>query len=188
MSSSPDAALQTMIANLEKITGRSLAHWVGVVRAARLGKHGEIVARLKTEHGLGHGYANLVAHHAKPAEATAAAAADPAAAWFAGDKAAMRPVYDRVLAAVRKLGGDIEFAPKKGYLSLRRSRQFASVHASTKTRIDVGLQLKGVPPAGRLEAAGSWNRMVTHRVRLENTAHADAELVGWLRRAYEAAG
>lgn len=185
----PDQAIQTMIANLEQNTGRSLAQWIELVRKANLPKHGEVVALLKTKHGLGHGYANLVAHRAKQSDAPAAApGADPADEWFAGDKAPMRPVYDAVLALVKPLGGDIEYAPKKGYMSLRRAKQFACVHASTKARVDVGIQLKGVPPAGRLEASGSWNAMVTHRVRLESAAQADAELAAWLRRAYDAAG
>jgi hypothetical protein len=199
-----DQATLTMIANLEKNTARSLGDWIALVRAAGPLKHGEVVTLLKTKHGLGHGYANLVAHRAKEAAlptatatgtgitpgspGTAAAAADPADEWFAGDKAAMRPVYDAVLALVRPLGIDVELAPKKGYVSLRRSKQFATVHASTKTRVDVGLQLKGIAPAGRLEAAGSWNAMVTHRVRLEQPAQADAELGRWLRQAYAAAG
>jgi hypothetical protein len=33
---------------------------------------------------------------------------------------------------------------------------------------DVGLNLKGVRPKGRLEASGSFNAMVTHQVRLED--------------------
>ncbi len=70
---------------------------------------------------------------------------------------------------------------------LEETTQFATLHASTKTRFDVGLKLTGVPPAGRLEAAGSWNAMVTHRVRLESVKDVDKALVGWLRQAYEAA-
>ena len=195
----PDQATLTMIANLEKNTGRPLGAWVALVRAAGPLKHSAVVALLKTKHGLGHGYANLVAHRAKDAATPAAtggtaagtsgaAATDPADERFAGDKATMRPVYDAVIALVRPLGPDIELAPKKGYVSLRRAKQFATVHASTKTRVDVGLQLKGVAPAGRLEAAGSWNAMVTHRVRLEQPSHANAELGNWLRQAYTAAG
>ena len=49
------------------------------------------------------------------------------------------------------------------------------------------LNLKGVPPAGRLEAAGSWNAMVTHRVKLASAADIDAEVKAWLKKAYDAA-
>jgi hypothetical protein len=86
-----------------------------------------------------------------------------------------------------KYGSDIELAPKKGYVSLRRSKQFATIHPSTATRVDLGIKLAGVAPKGRLEAAGSWNAMVTHRVRLEKVGDVDAELKAWLKQAYEAA-
>lgn len=59
--SEPDRALATMIANLEKNTGHDLDWWVGVATGSGKEKHGEVVAFLKSEHGLGHGYANLVA-------------------------------------------------------------------------------------------------------------------------------
>ena len=54
--------------------------------------------------------------------------------------------------------------------------------------LDVGIKLKGTAPAGRLEAAGSWNQMVTHRVRIESAKEINAELVAWLKEAYSSAG
>lgn len=70
-------------------------------------------------------------------------------------------------------------------LSLRRSKQFGLIQPSTATRVDVGLNLKGTAPKGRLEASGSFNSMCTHRVRLEAAKDVDAELIGWLRKAYD---
>ena len=73
-------------------------------------------------------------------------------------------------------------------MSVRRSKQFALLQPSTATRFDVGIVLKGVAPAGRLEASGSFNAMVTHRVRVETIDQVDRELIGWLKRAYQEAG
>ena len=67
----------------------------------------------------------------------------------------------------------------------RRSKQFGLVQPSTATRVDVGLNLKGTAPKGRLEASGSFNSMCTHRVRVETAKDVDAELLGWLRKAYD---
>ena len=53
--------------------------------------------------------------------------------------------------------------------------------------MDVGLNLKGIAAKGRLEDSGSFNAMVSHRVRIEKADDVDAELVGWLKQAYEAA-
>jgi hypothetical protein len=86
--------------------------------------------------------------------------------------------------AVAKFGGDVEVAPKKAYVSLRRSKQFAIIQPSTKTRVDVGINLKGVAAGPRLEASGSFNAMVGHRVRLSARGEVDQELIGWLQQAY----
>lgn len=183
----PDDALATMIANLKEKTGRALPEWVALARASGLGKHGQIVAMLKADHGLGHGYANLVAQSAQQGEAPAPGGEDLVAAMYAGEKQALLPVWAAIEKAVRAFGGDVEVSPKKTYVSLRRSKQFALVQPTTKTRVDVGLCLKGEATGPRLEAAGSFNSMVSHRVRLEKPADVDAELVGWLRQAYERA-
>ena len=81
----------------------------------------------------------------------------------------------------------MELAPKKAYVSLRRRKQFGCLQPSTATRFDVGINLKGVAPAGRLEASGSFNAMVSHRVRVSDVNEVDDELIGWLRQAYDQA-
>ena len=189
MATSPEEQMATMAANLRTTTGKTLDQWTALVKKSGKSKHGEVVSWLKSDHGITHGYANLIAHSAFKSDATAqtAAGADLVSEMFAGDKAAMRPIFDAIMKQVRSFGSDIEAAPKKGYLSLRRKTQFATLHPSTKTRFDVGLKLKGVPPAGRLEAAGSWNQMVSHRVRLEAVSEVDKELIAWIRKAYDAA-
>jgi len=189
MSQSADEALQSMISNLAKKTGKPLGDWVRLAKKSGLQKHGEIVAMLKKDHGLGHGYANLVAHQALGSDAMSAAkgGTDLVAEQYKGPKAALRPVYDALVKKVAALGKDVELAPKKAYVSLRRSKQFALIQPSTATRLDVGLNLKGTAAKGRLEASGSFNAMCSHRVRLESVKDVDAELVGWLKQAYDKA-
>lgn len=184
-----DDATKTMIANLETKTGTSMAEWVARVGASGKAKHGEVVAWLKGEHGLTHGYANLVAHMAKGTAAATSGTGDDdlVAAQYAGAKAGLKPMYDALVAAVRGFGGDVELAPKKAYVSLRRSKQFGLIQPSTASRLDVGITLKGTPPTERLEAAGTWNSMVTHRVRLTASDEVDGELIAWLQEAYEKA-
>ena len=183
-----DAATATMIKNLEEKTGKTLAQWVTVVKGLGPKKHGEIVSFLKETHEMGHGYANLVAHSAAGLVGEDAASGDDlVAAQYAGDKAALKPMYDQLIKAITTFGKDVEVSPKKTYVSLRRSKQFALIQPTTKTRLDVGLNLKGVAPSGRLEASGSFNAMCTHRVRLESADQIDKALTAWLRDAYEKA-
>jgi hypothetical protein len=189
MADKMDDALASMIQNLEAKTGKPLADWVAVVKAAGDLKHGQLVSLLKEKHGLGHGYANMVVHLARgDVGAGAPPGDDLVAAQYAGDKAPLKAIYDKLLKEVAKFGKDVEVSPKKAYVSLRRKKQFALVQPTTKTRLDVGINLKGAPAKGRLEASGSFNAMVTHRVRVESAADVNKELIGWLKAAYEAAG
>jgi hypothetical protein len=99
----------------------------------------------------------------------------------------LRPIYEALIAAVESFGDDVEIAPKRTYVSLRRKKQFGLIQPSTATRVDVGINLKGVEPAGRLEKSGSFNSMCTHRVRLTEPGQVDDDLIGWLRQAYDQA-
>jgi hypothetical protein len=185
---SPDAAAQTMINNLPEKTGKSLEQWLKLLSKQKFQKHGEIVKWLKSEHGVTHGFANLIAHMHRDGSAGAGGdEQDLVAAQYQGPKAGLRPIYDGLIKTVRSFGKDVEIAPKKAYVSLRRSKQFALIQPSTRDRIDVGINLKGTPPGGRLEASGSFNAMVSHRVRITGQKDVDAELKSWLRKAYDAA-
>ncbi len=187
MATTPEEQTAKMVESLATTTGRSMDKWLVLTKKRGKSKHGELVNWLKSEHDITHGYANLIAHFTLKQDAGSLIAdgADLVSAMFAGDKAALRPIFDALMGHVHTLGSDIEEAPKKGYLSLRRKKQFATLHPSTKTRFDLGLKLKGVEPTGTLEAAGSWNAMVTHRVRLASASDVDGQVVAWLRTAYE---
>lgn len=183
-----NAAEAKMIEGLREKTGRSLDEWRALLAREPARKHGEIVAWLKSTHGVTHGFANLIAHKHLASDAGSADAGDLLAAQYAGAKAALRPIYETLVAKLAAFGEDVELVPKKGYVSVRRKKQFALLQPSTATRFDVGIQLKGASPAGRLETSGSWNAMVSHRVRIEAVREVDAELLGWLRTAYDSAG
>jgi hypothetical protein len=185
MSKSPEEALVTMVANLEEKTGRTLKEWIKIARGGGA-KHGEIVKFLKSEHGLGHGYANLVAQRTlQTAEGGPKGDSALVDAQYAGARAALRPIHDRLVKVALELGGDVEVSVKKTGVSLRRARQFALIQPATNTRIDLGLKLDGVPLGGRLE---KWpNTMCSHRVRLESAAQVDRELRELLKKAYQQA-
>lgn len=186
MASNPEQMETQMIANLPDKTGRSLSEWLVHLAAMRESKHGEIVKVLKAEHHVGHGYANLIAQHLRrvggvPSED------DLVAAQYAGRKADLRPIYEALIERVVGFGSDVEISPKKTYVSLRRSKQFGLVQPSTSTRVDVGIKLVGEAAKGRLEPSGSFNAMVSHRVRVSEASEVDDELENWLKQAYEQA-
>jgi len=186
MPKSPEEMAASMVANLAEKTGKDLDAWLKITRASGLAKHGQILNLLKKEHGVSHGFANLIAHYTLAGDQPVAKD-DLLANQYAGAKADLKPIYDRLAKGVAAFGAEVEFSPKKTYVSLRRSKQFGLIQASTRSRVDVGIQLKGKPAGQRLEASGSFNAMVSHRVRLSAVDQVDDELLGWLREAYEAA-
>lgn len=181
----PAAGTAAAIANLPAKTGRSLEEWLALVAPLGLAKHGQVLAHLKSEHGLTHGYANLVAGQYFAALAGHPSEVDLVAAQYAGPKADLRPLYDRLVEAAQALGPDVEVSPRKTVVALRRAKQFAQVQPATRTRIDLGLNLPGVAAGGRLQEAGG---MCTHKVAVTGPDDVDDELIGLLRRAYDLAG
>ncbi|MCU1407154.1 MAG: phosphoribosylformylglycinamidine synthase [Glaciihabitans sp.] len=149
-------------------------------------KAGQIVAWLADDYGLGRGHAMALVATFTPTRAADVNADDPIGAHFGGGKARWRPVYNDLVAEVEKLG-PVGIAPTRTYISLLNGKAKFAIIAVTTDRLDVGIKLKGEPTTDRLEQSGTWNSMVTHRVRLSDLAGADAELHDWLRRAYNAA-
>ena len=46
--------------SIEKKYGQPMAHWFDLLKSCKGMKHMEMVAWLKSEHGMGHGHANAV--------------------------------------------------------------------------------------------------------------------------------
>ena len=184
-----DAALQSQIRNIEATYGKPLSHWLAVIEASGLTRHAEVVAMLKGDHGIAHGAAHRVSLLARQRDdAGAVAPPEPADTLYIGAKAALRPLHDALLREIRALGA-FGIAPKKGYLSLRRRKQFAMIQPSTTSRVDLGLILPATTPAtGRLESAAKFNALFTHRVRITAVSDIDDELRRWLATAYALAG
>jgi len=182
-----EQGLRSQVQNIEATYGRSIDEWIDTIRASGLTRHGEIVAMLKTDYGLTHGAANRVALVAIDAISPKVDPTDPEERLYSGKKGALRPIHARLMAVVDAFGTDIEVAPKRAYLSLRRRKQFAMIQPAAK-HVDVGLVLPGRPVVGRFESAAGFNALFSHRVRVASLDQVDDELAAWLRAAYDRAG
>ena len=187
-----EEGLKSQVRNIETKYGRPISSWADLIRASGKTKHNDVVALLKSKYGMTHGSAHRVALIVRESMgggselANVDPGADPADRLYAGKKSAVRPIHNRLIAGIQSLGDDIEIAPKKGYLSLRRKKQFAMIQPAA-TRVDVAIILKGEPTTPRLESAATFNALFTHRVRVGSVEEVDRQLVGWLRRAYDQA-
>ena len=180
---------QSYLDNIKAKTGKTPDDFRALAAEKGLVKNGEIVNWLKTDFGLGHGHANAIAHLIMSTDETKTGPDDPhrRAIWPARRPAGAQP-YDALAARITAFGSDVEIAPAKSYINLVRGvRKFGIVQISAADRMDIGIKRKGVAPTERFEAAGSWNAMVTHRVRITDPAQIDAEVLAWLKLAYDAA-
>lgn len=183
-----EKAIETQLRNIQARTGKSLEELLALIRASGLAKHGEIRDMLKRDLGMGHGDANTMAHlHFKAATGGAEPAGeDVLDGIYSGKKAHLRPIHDKLMAAINAFG-DFEVAPKKGYVSLRRKKQFAMIGPVTQARVEVGLNARGLAPADRLVAVPPGG-MCPYKVGLATPDEVNTELVGWIRQAFDSAG
>ena len=175
------------VANLEKTTGKKIDYWAAIVKKSKLEKHGELVAMLKKDHAITHGYANMIVHYAKGNFEASKDTDTILAAQYKG-KENLQQWYDKIAKEVAKFGKDVQFSPKKTYVSLVRKKQFALIQPSTKTRLDIGLNIKGVPVTKNVEDGKSWNAMCTHRIKVEDEKAINKDLISWIKKAYDQAG
>lgn len=187
--SSLDKAMQTQLDNIQKKTGKSLDELAGIIKKSGLTKHGEIRDYLKREFGLGHGDANALVHAVLQSDGQRAAEGKSSDQvldeMYSGAKAHMRPIHEKLMKEINKFG-EFEIVPKKGYVSLRRKRQFVMIGPKTNTRFEVGINARDLKQNARLleQPTGS---MCNYIVNLSDVKGVDSELIAWLRSAFERA-
>jgi predicted transport protein len=182
-----DQAEKTMLDNLYKNTGKTLEQWMTIVKQKNFAKHGEIIKFLKEEHSFTHGFANLVALKSRGTDAASVENKDELIEKQYKGKEHLKPLYDKLIAEILKFGKDIEIAPKNAYVSLKRKKQFAILQPATKTRFEIGLNLKGRKPEGILQAINSPNAMCSHKINLTDEKEITPEIINWLKAAYQEA-
>lgn len=185
--SAVDQALETQLSKIEAKTGKRRDALYADVMGQGMAKHGEMVAWAKSTLGLGHGDANTLVHMArKSVEATHAVAGDPLDEIYTGPKAHQRPIHEALMAKIEAFG-DFEVAPKKGYVSLRRAKQFAMLGPKTKDRFELGINLKGDAEHALMKPVKPGG-MCQYIISLHSVDEIDDGVIEIVGRAYQAAG
>lgn len=187
-----DQARETQLKNILTKTQKTLDEIREIIAQSGLQKHGELRAMLSERFGLGYGDASALVHFALQSDGQSAAQAAGAsedevlAEIYSGAKAPLLPIHQQVMAAIQTLG-EYESVPKKGYVSLRRKRQFAMLGPGSKGRVELGLNQKNLAGSDRLIAQPPGG-MCQFKVFLSSPAEVDDELIAWIRAAFEQAG
>lgn len=188
--SSLDKAVETQLENIQKKTGKPLDELTAIVKNGGFSKHGEIRDYLKRELGLGHGDANALVYAVLQSDGQRAAQGksgdEVLDEIYSGAKAHMRPIHEKLMSEIVTFG-ELEVVPKKGYVSLRRKKQFAMIGPKTTSRFEVGINAKELAKNSRLleQPKGS---MCNYIVNLTDAQEVDPELIAWIKSAYEGAG
>ena len=178
---------QAYLDTIKAKTGKTPADFRKLAAKKGMTKYPELVSWLKSDFGLGHGHANVIAHEIINADAPKVTQDEAIAKLFAGKKEKWRKPYDTLAAKLSKFGTDVTVGTTSAYISLlRNGKKFGIVMPSAAERLDIGIKFKGVAPTARLEVSGTWHNMVTHRVRITDPKQIDKELLAWLKQAYDA--
>ena len=190
MMTSLEKAVQTQIVNIQKKTGMTLKELSELAKKSGYSKHGELRDMFKDKLALGHGDANALVHALLQSDGTRAAEGKSEDAVldeiYSGAKAGFRPIHEALIKHIDSFG-EYEIVPKKGYVSLRRSKQFAMIGPKTNTRFEVGINAKDFKKNARL-AEQPKGSMCNYIVSLIAVDQVDAEIIAWLKSAYEGAG
>ena len=174
--------------NLFERTGKTMDEWVEIVKRSGPPTEKERRVWLKETHGFTTNYAWWVAERAEGRGS--ADQYDPEALveeMYAGSKAGLIPLYERLLQLGLKLGSDVKACPCKTMVPLYRKHVFAEIKPTTRTRIDLGLALRDTPVEGRLLDTGGFAKKdrITHRIPITALEEIDDEVRRWLRKAYD---
>ncbi len=194
------AYIQTVLANIQPRTGRTVEAWVDLVKAEGPTEARARSAWLKAQ-GLGATQAGLVAQRAgampghafdDTPEGYLAAAPGYVDGQYSGRMAIFRPLFNHLVILARSLGKDVKVCPCETMVPFYRNHVFAEVKPFA-SRLDLGLAL-GDPstlkdPSGRLKDTGGFRKKDRITYRVEIILEADLELaLPWLERAYERDG
>ena len=179
---------QAYLDTIKAKTGKTPADFRKLAAKKDLTKYPELVSWLKSDFELGHGHANVIAHEIVNADAPKVTQDQAISKLFSGKKEKWRKPYDALAAKLSRFGTDVTVGTTSSYISLlRNGKKFGIVMPSSAERLDIGIKFKGVAPTARLESAGTWQTMVTHRVRINNPTQLDKAVLAWLRQAYDMA-
>jgi hypothetical protein len=183
-----EQATDTQLKNIQTKTGKTFAQLRAFIQKTGVTKHKELRELLQKELGLGYGDANMLILLAQKADQAKAGVTgdDLLAQIYSAKKADLRPIHDKLLAAIAKFG-EFEIAPKKTYVSLRRKKQFAMIGPATNTRVEVGINLKSLKANPRLIEVPPPG-MCQYKVNVTALDEVDKELLAWIKSAYDAAG
>ncbi len=187
-------AAQKLMADLVSGTGRTPEAWLDLIRRSGPVTEKERSEWLRVSHKLPAATAWLLAERSVGREEDASdpdlyleAALRYVDEMFSGRRAALRPLYERLLEDAFALGDDVRACPCRTMVPLYRHHVFAQIRPATHSRLDLGLALGDMKTPPRLiDTAGLGRKdRITRRIEIRRIGDIDADVRRWLRTAYD---
>lgn len=190
------AMVQKWIKELPEKTGRSLEQWMQHIKKDGPGDEKETRAWLKEKYGLGTNTAWWLAERAY-GKNKGFAEEDPnqylmmaekyVDEQYAGKKAALKPIYDKLLEVCLSLAKDVKACPCQTIVPIYRNHVIAQIKPTTNTRIDFGFAIQDAKCTGKLKDTGGFEKKdrITRKIEVTSMKDINAELMKWLKLAYK---
>lgn len=181
-----DKTTQDFFEKMKELTGKTYDEINAIYLSSGLTKHSEIRSFFMEKLQLSYGYANTLVHLIAKSDGSSMASGksmeEILEEIYDEKKIHLRPIHDSIMTEIDAFG-EFEIVPKKGYLSLKRKRQFAMIGPKSNSRMEIGLNIKDIDGTERLieQPKGSMCKFIVKITTLEDV---DSELIGWLKEAY----
>lgn len=177
---------QGILDNLKAKTGRSYAEWLAELQRQKLETESAQRDYLKKDMRLGTQQAALIAERAQGKGRAEDYRPEALVAQMFAGKPALLPVYEQVLDFALSLSG-VQASPCATIVPLYRGHVFAQLKPASKSRLELGLCLRGEPFSGRLKDTGGSAKKdrITHRIDLATAADFDTFAQHWLHEAWQ---
>ena len=165
-------------------TGADLPTWMGRIEGNGLTKNPEIIKWIKTDHGLNHMQSNFLATFFRNGGKPVYSAGDELMDSLFNKKEAWRPVYEVLAERIGAEITDVQFIPKKTYVSITGKREFAVARMMTK-ELRVGMDLGERPFDNYVQQGKGLGAMprISHMVVVTSTEAINDELLAQLKAA-----
>jgi hypothetical protein len=191
--------VQNWIATLKEKSGKSLDEWIKLLQKDGPAEEKDRRGWLKEKHGFGTNAAWWISERSVgkntedgDPDAYLKQAAIYVEEMYAGSKAGLRPLHDRLIELARDLADDVKICPCQTIVPFYREHVFAQIKPSTNTRIDFGLALAkftGKIPARLNDTGGKEKKdRITHRFVITRPKDINTEVERWLKVAYDLDG
>lgn len=186
--------VQKWIETLREKTGHSMEEWLKLIKKEGPPTEKERRLWLKEKYGLGTNTAWWLAERADgkgSEEDTPEGYLKQAEIYveemFAGPKAGLRPIYDKLLKIGLGIGKGVKACPCKTMVPLYRNHVFAQLKPAARTRLDLGFSLGNMKVPARLIDTGGFAKKdrITHRIPIACLDEIDDEVKHWLKIAYD---